>query len=158
MSRSLLAALAAVLFVGGGAAGFVLLRRPPLPPPSPRLKQESAHAAGIDRSMAAVRALQTAPAGATSCESAYNAFKASDDAAKHEGAKPVVLALAPRDEFLRRCAALPKEVQACLVPSWLAAHREACDKVKPSPKTLEPLVDLRRAVDPQREEPTPVVR
>ena len=158
MNRSILAVAAAVLLVGGGAAAFVLLRRPPPPKPSPRITQESAHSAGIDRSMVAVRALYEAPAGKTPCESAYNAFKASEDVAKAEGAKAVVLKLAPRDEFLRRCEALAKELQACLVPDYLAKHRDECAKVRPEPSVLDPLVELRHASEPQRDEPAPTPR
>ena len=158
MNRTLPAVAAAVVLLGGGAAAFVLLRRPPPPPPSPRLKLESAHSASIDSSMVAVRALYEAPPGATPCESAYNAFKASEDVAKAQNAKAVVLKLAPRDAFLQQCAALPKELQACLVPDHLARHRDECARAKPDPKVLEPLVELRRATEPQRDEPAPPTR
>ncbi|HEY2747929.1 MAG TPA: hypothetical protein VGL86_25075 [Polyangia bacterium] len=158
MNRTLLATAAAVVFIGGGAAAFLLLRRPPLPKPSPRIAQESAHAAGIDRSMAAVRALHDAPVGQTPCESAYNAFKASDEVAKTMGAKAVVLKLAPRDEFLRRCDALPKELQTCLVPDYLSKHRDECEKARPAAGVLDPLVELRHATEPQRDEPASTPR
>jgi hypothetical protein len=138
-----------------GAAVFLVLRRhradlPPLATP-PVTSRESAHAAGIDRSMAAVLALQNAPDGATPCETAYNAFKASKDVSDTQGVKAVVLSLAPRDEFLARCAGLPPDTQACLTPRYMWKHRADCQRADPGAK-LSGMVELLRRTEPSHED------
>jgi hypothetical protein len=138
-----------------GAAVFLILRShradaPRLAPP-PTSSQESAHGAGIDRSMAAVLALQNAPEGATPCETAYNAYKASKDVSDTQGVKAVVLSLAPRDEFLARCAALPPDTQACLAPRYMSKHRADCQRADPGTK-LTGMVELLRRTEPSHED------
>jgi hypothetical protein len=131
-----------------GAAVFLVLRRHRADsPPS----QESTHGAGIDRSMAAVLALQNAPDGATPCETAYNAFKASKDVSDTQGVKAVVLSLAPRDEFLARCAGLPPDTQACLTPRYMSKHRADCQRADPGAK-LSGMVELLRRTEPSHED------
>ena len=146
------------------AAVLLVLRRnrppapsSPPPPPAPSTGQESAHGAGIDQSMAAVLALQNAPEGATPCETAYNAFKASKDVSDTEGVKAVVLRLAPRDEFLARCAQLPATTQACLTPRYMWKHRADCQRADPG-ESLSGMVELLRRTEPtQQLEPPPSV-
>ena len=125
-------ALAALLL---GAAVFLVVRRHRATPPTPApvASQESPHGAGIDQAMAAVLAMQNAPEGATPCETAYNAFKASKDVSDTEGVKAVVLSLAPRDEFLARCAKLPPQTQVCLAPRYMWQHRADCQRAEPRP-------------------------
>lgn len=139
--------LLAVIIVGGAA--FLVLRRSS-PPTAPRpLPAEVGHGAAIDRSMAAVLAMQDAPEGNTPCESAYNAFKASYDVSQNTGAKAVVLRLAPRDEFLAKCAALPPAYQQCVAPKYLSRHREECEHVRVSAATaLSGMVTLRERTPP----------
>jgi len=149
--------LLAALIVGGAA--FLVLRRHSPPPQRPPPQQESEHGAGIDHAMAAVLAMQRAPEGNTPCESAYNAFKASYDVSQSQDTKALVLKLAPREEFLAKCAALPAGAQACLVPRYYARHRDECDRTHATPETLAPMVVLLQRTAPIAEEeslPTPV--
>jgi hypothetical protein len=138
-----------------GAAVFLVLRShradsPPIAPP-PVASQESAHGTGIDRSMAAVLALQNAPDGATPCETAYNAFKASKDVSDTQGVKAVVLSLAPRDQFLAQCSGLPPATQACLAPRYMRLHRAECQRADPG-VNLSGMVELLRRTEPSHED------
>lgn len=150
MNRKVLV-LASVVLVGGAAAAVFAAagrRAPEHPHPAP--SGSTAHGSGINRAMGAILVMYKAPPGNTPCESAYNAFRTSQDYATENDAVPVVLRLAPRDEFLRGCAALPPATQQCMVPAYLAQHRPECVKAKPSQEVLGPLVELK-----QREEPGP---
>lgn len=143
-----------------GAALFLVLRRnhpPAAPPPAPPTPgQESEHGAGIDRAMAAVLAMKTAPPGATPCETAYNAFKTSKDVSDTQDVKAVVLRLAPRDEFLARCAQLPPQTQACLSPPYMWSHHADCQGAAPSPDALTAIVEVLHRSEPFRQsEPSP---
>jgi hypothetical protein len=123
----------------------------PLPPPT------SSHGAGIDHILSAFTALYTAPEAGTPCETAYNAFKASQDFAAQNAVTPVVLKLAPRDEFLQRCNALPPATQKCVVPKYLTDHRAECDGLKPPDDVLLAMVEMKRTVSgpPGQAEPPP---
>jgi hypothetical protein len=148
------------LVVAAGAAVALFLRRPtPPPPPPPPPAQESGHGAGIDHAMAAALAMVRAPEGATPCETAYNAFKASYDVSQTQDVKAVVLRLAPRDEFLAKCATLPPDGQVCLGPRYAARHRPECEAARPTPEALSPMVELlqRRASNAQSEGEEPAV-
>jgi hypothetical protein len=150
--------LVAIGVIAAGAAGFIVLRgtRPKPPPSPPPLQPSSEHGAGIDNAMAAYRALFYAPVGKTPCESAYNAFKASDDVANAQMVKPIVLRLAPRDEFLAKCEELPPATQQCIVPLYLSQHRDACQSAKVSPEVLKPMVETQpAAVPPEPHDPAP---
>ncbi len=139
--KIVLAAAAVLLLAGGGTLAWRVARersRPKHPPPP----TTSQHGAGIDNQMSAVRAAYGAAAGANDCESAYNAFKASDDLGRSGQARAVVVRLAPRDQFLTLCAALSPGVQACLVPKYLAEHREQCRALRPTPEVISPMVQL----------------
>jgi len=103
----------------------------------------NAHGAGIDREMVALKAMYAAPEGPTPCESAYNAFAAGEEAGRAPGKTPLVLKLAPRDEFLGRCRALPAAAQPCLVPAYSRGHREECVKARPAPELLAPMFELK---------------
>jgi len=135
-----------------GAALFLVLRRnhPPAPPTAapPVPGQESEHGAGIDHAMAAVLAMQNAPEGATPCETAYNAFKASKDVSDKQDVKAVVLSLVPRDEFLTRCADLPPQTQLCLAPHYMWQHRAECRGASPGGANLSGMVELLRRTEP----------
>ncbi len=142
MNKKLLAAVV-VLAAGSAAAGIVVARsraqhRAHRPPPSAK-----PHAEGIDREMTSLRAMFEAPAGATPCDTAWNAFSAADEAAKRSGRTPLVLHLAPRDEFLARCRALPAEAQPCLAPAYSTRHRDDCLRVKPSAEVLKPMFEIK---------------
>src|SRR5438105_928686 len=141
MKKSLL--LAAVALAAGSAAVAGVLvwraRHPPHPPPP----TVNVHGQGIDREMTSLRAMYDAPAGATPCESAYNAFKAGRDAAVMAGKTQLVVRLAPRDQFVAGCGKLPAEAQACLIPVYSAHHRPECEKLKPAPELLAPLFELK---------------
>lgn len=89
-----------------------------------------------------MRAMYAAPEGKTPCESAYNAFKAADDLARSGHARAVIVHLASREDFLARCAALAPKVQSCMVPAYMARHREECEAARPAPEVLKPMVEL----------------
>lgn len=152
-----LAAAAVVI----GIAAFLFLRRGRSPAHAQSATtlptQEVGHAVQIDHAMAAILALEHAPEGGTPCESAYNAYKASKDVSDSQGVKAVVHFLAPRDEFLARCAELPAGAQACLVPRYLTRHRDECSRNRANPATLTGMVDLlQRAAPVDDSEPLPV--
>jgi hypothetical protein len=111
--------------------------------PHPPAPHANPHGAGIDREMTSLKAMFQAPIGKTPCETAYNAFKAGDDAGRGPGRTALVLRLAPRDEFLSRCNALPPEAQPCLAPAYSSRHREECLKNRPSSVLLEPMFALK---------------
>jgi hypothetical protein len=145
--------LLAALIVGGAA--FLVLRRSTPLAVRPLSQQESVHGAGIDHAMAAVLAMQRAPEGSTPCESAYNAFKASKDVSDSQDVKAVVQKLAPRDEFLAKCAALPPGAQACLVPRYSSRHKDECEGARASPDTLRPFLELLQRTPPVPEDDSP---
>ncbi|HZS37791.1 MAG TPA: hypothetical protein VFF06_13230 [Polyangia bacterium] len=142
MNRKLTVAAAMLVAVAGAIAFFALRSPPPPPRPAPG---PSAHGSGIDNAMAAATALYDAPDGTTPCETAYNAFAHSEDVAKNAHVTAVVLRLAPRDEFLARCGALPPATQQCLAPKYLRGHREECARSRMSPDALKPMVELKQA-------------
>jgi hypothetical protein len=78
-------------------------------------------------------------------------FQASVDYARTHGATPIVQTLAPRDEFLAKCGAQPPAVQQCLVPAYLARHRDECEKVKPPADVVASMVVLKQTMEPVRE-------
>jgi hypothetical protein len=149
MNRKLVAIGTAVLACGIGVAvfGSVHGRAPVRPAPT------STHGNGIDHSMSAVLALYKAPTAATPCETAYNAFKASQDYAAQEHVTAIVLRLAPHDDFIARCTAEPPLTQQCIVPLYLSQHRPECAKAKPSQDVLDALVLMKHPTEPG--EPNP---
>ena len=147
-----LAAAAAVVLVGAVTVAVIGSRKRAAPHPATLSSGESSHGLGMDHAMSAVLAMYDAPQGATPCESAYNAFRASLDFAKSHDATPVVQTLAPRDEFLSKCASLPPTVQQCLVPVYLAHNRDACDKVKPPADVVASMVVLKQTMEPAKGE------
>ena len=108
--------------------------------------------------MGAILALYRAPDGGTLCETAYNAFQASRDYSTRENTTAAVLRLAPRDEFLRRCEALPPASQHCMVPLYMTQHKDECQlQAKPSDDVFAKMVELkpRVKVAPPVAEPEP---
>jgi hypothetical protein len=158
-ARLLLAAL-----IVGAATIFLLVPRgravaptsAPAASAAAAAAQESPHGAEMDHAMAAVLAMQSAPDGATPCETAYNAFKASKDVSDTQGVKAVVLSLAPRDEFLSRCAQLSPQTQACLAPRYMWKHRAECQRADPG-VNLSGMVELLRRTEPTPAEPESVM-
>lgn len=155
MNRKLLVAAAVVVVAAAAAASYFAYAR--REPPHPRLvgSGPSEHAAGMDVAMGAFRAPYEAPDGATPCETAYIAFKASQDYATEHHVQPVILWLAPRQEFLDRCAALPGATQVCMAPRYLIKHRDECDKAKPTPEVAATLVKVTGTGIPSVAEPGP---
>jgi hypothetical protein len=137
MKKILLVAAGLCLLAGGGVAVW-LLRRPAAPQHPPR--DRSAHGTGIDRSMIAVLALYRASDGKTPCESAYIAFKNSQDIAEMYQAKEVILELAPKDQFMEKCQQLTPAEQQCVWPRYRLAHRDECKTIRPGPEKLKPMV------------------
>jgi hypothetical protein len=153
MNPKLVATAAIVLAVGVAVAVAGSARRRGIVHPAASGSAESEHGVGMDRAMAAELAMYNAPEGSTPCESAYNALKASQDLSTQQHVTPVVLRLAPRDEFLQRCASLPGAAQSCLAPRYLSKHRAECDKAKPSADVLAALVEMKALQDPRSVEP-----
>lgn len=148
MNRKLV--VGAALIVAAGVAVVVYGPAGRRAPAStiPSAVPTSSHAAGIDHSMAAVLALYTTEATGTPCERAYAAYKASLDVSTQQHATAIVLRLAPRDEFMGRCTALPGPVQQCVVPSYKWAHQAECDKAKPPDDVLAAMVELKKKAEP----------
>ena len=148
MQRNLFIVAAVALAAAGGAAAYVLLAHrapahPPLVDGGP-----SEHANEMDQAMGAVVAQYEAPDGGTPCETAFLAFKASQDYVDEHHTKAVVLWLAQRQDFLDKCASLPPVTQLCMGPRYLAAHRTECDKAKPAPDAAAAMVKLLASNDP----------
>jgi hypothetical protein len=144
VNRRLIAAATLVLVAGVAVVVFGSTRRREHVAPA----SSSGHGAGIDHAMGAVLALYHAPEGSTPCESAYNAFKASQDLATQKQLTPVVLKLAPHDQFIATCGALPPKTQQCMVPLYLAEHRPECAGAKPAQDVLDSLVQVKHAAEP----------
>lgn len=144
MNRKLVVIATAVLAAGIGVVVFgSVQRRSRAAPAGP-----TQHGNGIDHAMSAVLALYKAPAGSTPCESAYKAFTFSQDFAAKQSVTPVVLKLAPHDDFMAKCGALPPLTQQCMVPLYLAEHRVECQKAKPSDDVLAGMVVMKHAAEP----------
>jgi hypothetical protein len=147
-NRKVLGLVVALLLVVGGGALILRRSREPgaafTPPPHPPPPTTSPHAAEIDRSMGSILALYHAPAASTPCETAYNAFYASQEYAARENATAAVLRLAPRDDFLQRCNALPAASQQCMVPLYLTQHKDECEGLKPSDDVMAAMVELKK--------------
>jgi len=139
--------VAAIVLVAGGAA--VAVFGAPKRREHPHPAGSSSHGSGIDHQMSAMLAMYHAPEGATSCESAYNAFKYSQDWAAEKDVAPVVEWLAPRDEFLAKCAGLSPQVQQCMVPRYLSEHRsKECGGQKPPDDVFRSMVVLKGRGEP----------
>jgi hypothetical protein len=145
-----LAAVAAVVLVGAVAVAVFGSRKRAASHPATMSSAESSHGVGMDRAMSAALAMYDASPGATPCETAYNAFQASVEYARTNGATPIVQTLAPRDEFLAKCGAQPPAVQQCLVPTYLAHNRDECEKVKPPADVVASMVVLKQVMEPAK--------
>jgi hypothetical protein len=162
MNRRLVVAAAVVAAIGVGAAASALLvqrSRARAADEAARLaaSKPTEHGASLDNAMAAALVMYKAPPGATPCESAYNAYKASLDLSDAQHIHPVVLRLAAHDDFIARCGAFPPAVQSCLIPAYLAKNRRQCLTVKPSRDALDALVIVKPPGEwhPGDQEPLP---
>ncbi|HEY8038424.1 MAG TPA: hypothetical protein VIF15_01470 [Polyangiaceae bacterium] len=143
---------ATVLVVGAGALVALGVARNRQSHPHPMSSASSGHGAEIDRQMAAVRAFYVAQPGATPCETAYNAFKASQDLSDADKSlRPVVTYLAPHDDFVARCQALPPATQQCVAPVYMAQHRAECLKARPDPAVMKTMADILPPGEPSQE-------
>src|SRR5438552_18631551 len=97
--KKLLFALAVTLAAAGIIIGVVVAQKRAQARAHPPAPKVNAHGAGIDREMTALKAMFAAPEGATACETAWNAFKAGEEAGRQPGRTALVLKLAPHDEF-----------------------------------------------------------
>jgi len=149
MKLKLMVLAAALVILGGGAVAWFAYSRTRHPHV---FQNESEHGSGIDNVMGSVRALYHAPEGKTPCESAYNAFKNSLDVAQSEGVKAVITKLAPREDFLATCGALPASSQTCMVPRYLASHREECKAAQPPRETVDKMVVVEQRAEPRKGE------
>lgn len=124
-----------------------------LPPPQAgsAAHKPGEHASSIDDEYATLLAMYNAPAGATPCESLYNAVGAEQDAAKNLKRDSIFSFVAPKPDFMKLCAALPLATQQCLVPSYQSKHAQECDGVKPADADLDKLYKLRKDLEPPKE-------
>jgi hypothetical protein len=141
---------AAVVVVAGGTTTAILVsraraQRPHAPPPA-----DNPHGKAIDRELSALTAMINAPTGPTPCESAWNALQAGYQTSQ-KTAHPLVLKLAPRDEFLTRCRALPTAAQPCLALAYSRRHREECVAARVDSKLLEPMFELKPSEGGERD-------
>jgi hypothetical protein len=91
-----------------------------------KAKRSHAHA---DKQEQAFKAALEAPAGATSCESAYNAIEALANAAARAHEDPPWKSVPKRDEFVTACAALPADTQLCMLPKYQGSNAAQCEKL-----------------------------
>lgn len=133
---------AVVVAAAGGAAAYVVRARSAPTHPRPASSGPSEHAQGMDEAMGAVLVPYDAPDGGTPCETAYLAFKASQDYAADHPVKQVITWLAPRQDFLDKCATLAPTTQLCLGPRYLVRHRDECDKAKPPPDVAAAMMKM----------------
>ncbi|HSN26283.1 MAG TPA: hypothetical protein VLT45_08360 [Kofleriaceae bacterium] len=124
-----------------------------LPPPATgsAAKPAGDHATSIDNEYATLLAMYNAPAGATPCESLYNAVGAEQDAAKKLERESIFSFVAPKPDFMKVCGALPLTAQQCLVPSYQSKHAQECDGVKMPEDEIAKLYKLRKDLEPPKE-------
>ncbi len=140
-------AAVAVALVAGAVAAILYARsggRKPRHARRPAPAQPDGHAAALEPALAMLEA----PEGATPCESAYNAIQAEQAAAKRKGVASFFTSVAPKEEFLRLCGALPAEGQACMVPKYGTFHRQECEAVRPPDGALKGMFEVRPTKDP----------
>ena len=99
------------------------------------------HVTASEGAELAMLASMTAPEGKTSCETAFNAVTAEQEAAKKQGTVPRFKWVAAREQFLAGCEALPKDAQTCMMPRYMAQHRDECVRLRPAPDKLKPLFE-----------------
>ena len=111
-------------------------------PEHPRRELSMEHATGIDRGDASrsMMAMLNAHEGATPCETTYLALEAEQADARVRGGVSMFQWIAPRAEFLARCATLPPEAQRCTMPRYRRDHAEVCLRVKPPADVLAQMV------------------
>jgi hypothetical protein len=91
--------------------------------------------------------MMNAPEGKTPCETAWNATVAEREAAQRLGKKSVFLRVAPQEEFMRLCYALPAEAQPCASPRYLAKNRERCEAVRPPRSQIKAMAEMRPGIN-----------
>jgi hypothetical protein len=143
MKKSVLLPLAVVLAIAGVITLVMVARARAIARAHPHASKINRHGEGIDRTMTALKAMFAAPTGATPCETAWLAFKAAWDVGHEPGRTPLVLKLAPHDDFLTRCTALPAGAQPCLAVAYSSRHREECVKARPPESTLQAMFELK---------------
>ena len=143
MKRSVLVSLAVVLAIAGVVTLALVARARAIARAHPHASKINRHGEGIDRTMTALKAMFAAPTGATPCETAWLAFKAAYDAGHEPGRTPLVLKLAPHDEFVARCNALPAAAQPCLAVAYSSRHRDECQKARPPESALSQMFELK---------------
>ncbi len=124
---------------------------PPPPTGSAAAKPAGDHAASIDSEYATLLAMYNAPAGATPCESLYNAVGAEQEAAKNLKRDSIFSFVAPKADFLKVCGALPLAAQQCLVPSYQSKHAQECESAMPHDAEISKLYTMRTALEPPKE-------
>ena len=125
MTRKRLAAAAGMVLVAAAVTALLVARHKRSPGAAP-----SEHAAGVDYEMTPLLAMYKAPEGGTPCETAYNAFRAFDDASKGTNRGAPWVSLPDQSTFLERCNVLPRQDQECLQPRYAAKHHDLCDPVQ----------------------------
>ena len=137
--RKKLAVVAGVL-AGAAIVYVVWLRRGT--PRHHHVDTADVHAVGIDDTDVSVAfsAMLNAPELATSCETAYAAIDAAQEAAKLRGTRSLFAWVAPKPAFLAGCQALTPEEQRCMMPRYRRDHRDDCARARPDDATLKKLV------------------
>ncbi len=116
----------AALILGAIAAIYVVARRPA--PPPPNAPPGEAHSSDPFGGMNAVhQAVLTAPEGATTCETAWNAFDAMERALKAAGQPSGVSKHPDRQTFLDVCAGFTDIEQRCLTPRFKDVNADRCE-------------------------------
>jgi len=133
MNRTLLLAGGALALAGGAIALWVVRGRSD--GPGHERTEPKQH-----QVLPTVKAMLDAPDGETPCESAYVAAAAEQERARSIGKDSMFSWVAPRDQFIARCSALTAQQQRCMVPTYLMANRDQCERVRPEAAVLDGIV------------------
>jgi hypothetical protein len=87
------------------------------------------HAAGVEYRLAPLVEMGEAPEGSTPCETAWNAYKAFDDASKVQSSKTPYGVLPDKETLIARCSALPELEQKCLGPKFFSKNGALCQPI-----------------------------
>lgn len=99
--------------------------------------------------VAPYRAALDAPAGATPCESSFNAFLALGEAAKKAQMDPPWKSFPAKDAYLAACAAVPVEAQECMIPKN-QGNRAKCDPILEKMQATEAGKKLMGLLEPRK--------
>jgi len=153
MRKILMGAALAVALVALALGAYVLWFRAAQEQAVTRHGETNPHARAIDERYSPAIAMLKAPEGKTPCETAYNAYHAFDTAPDPYHIPRPWGKLPPKDVFIARCEAQPREVQLCLQPRYSTRNTSACEaplkRVYASNELFDPLRPSVSGKEPQ---------